>query len=883
MPGSWLPAGPPNGTGVGVTFAANGNTTAPPTAVTLDGSYTIGSLNVTGYGANGFSLLPGTGGSLTFNNGAGSATIAAANAGPATLATGLAIAGNGALTFDVGADTPAGLPALVVSGPISGSGVALSFGRNDVLGTGGTLALTAANTFTGTLTGFHGTVRAIDGVGLPAASNLTFATSHYTQVPAVLEVPGGGTFTRTLGSGPGQVRWTGTGGFATVGGPLTVRINDGGLLNWGDPSFVPLVNQAIVLGSNLADSLVDFQNALNLPSGATANVIAVNPSNNPGNVARLSGPIRGPGRITIHGVVELTGLNTYTGDTSVNGTLRAVDGVGLPSTSFLQGGGTFEGLGPTTFTRAIGPPGLIVPGRVGAGVGFSAYNGVLTVRLADGAALRATDYGSALHFGSATGNSLVDFRNDIALNDQLTVAVDKNRNAAGDFARMGGVIRGDRTLNVIGVGTLELAGANSYTGRTVVSGVLRAADGVGLPAASSLLLSRGNPSAGRGIYEGLGPMTFTRGLGTGPGQVQVDFGGFSAHGGTMTVRLNNGTGTLTWGASSFATGGLRFGSQTADSLTDFQNDIDFGGQVRSVQVVDNPYSTGDAVRFSGVLSNGGLSLDAANFAVGNRQVAAGTLELTAANTYAGGTTVNAGRLVANHNSALGTGGVIVNSGTLEIGTGRTVSNPVTLNGGGALAVNGTYAGGLTVAGRLGGSGAVSGAVTVSGGGVVSPGNSPGRLTVGRAQFDPGSRFQFELSDAAGPAGTGFDQLAVTGDLVLRATPGNPLGVQLLSLDAAGQPGQAANFDPAQTYAWPFVTVAGTVQGFDPAEFRVDTTGFQNPSTGTFAVTLAGDGHGLLLTYTPVPEPGALSLLGATAAGLAARTWRRRRASAAGIR
>src|SRR5207248_498696 len=94
-----------------------------------------------------------------------------------------------------------------------------------------------------------------------------------------------------------------------------------------------------------------------------------------------------------------------------------------------------------------------------------------------------------------------------------------------------------------GRGILELAAANTYNGPTTVrGGVLRAADGVGLPAASNLALDGG-------LYESLGAVTFTRSVGAGAGQFQFGpgGGGFSAVGGPLVIRLNNGTAPVTWG------------------------------------------------------------------------------------------------------------------------------------------------------------------------------------------------------------------------------------------------------------------------------------------------------------------------------------------------
>jgi hypothetical protein len=93
----------------------------------------------------------------------------------------------------------------------------------------------------------------------------------------------------------------------------------------------------------------------------------------------------------------------------------------------------------------------------------------------------------------------------------------------------------------------------------------------------------------------------------------------------------------------------------------------------------------------------------------------------------------------------------------------------------------------------------------------------------------------------------------------------------------------ANFDPAQSYAWPAVHWDGTYSGPTDgpsltASTAFDTSGFVNAAAGTFGWILDPAGQTLSLTYTPtgVPEPGTLTLAGVAAFGWA--TFRRRRQS-----
>jgi PAS domain S-box-containing protein len=106
-----------------------------------------------------------------------------------------------------------------------------------------------------------------------------------------------------------------------------------GSLTWNGASFVS-TGQSLIFGSTSADSLVDFQNGLNLgSSGSGQRTIQVNDNiGSTTDIARISGAITntvaGWGITkTGDGTLELTNTNTYTGATNVNaGTLEIATG-----------------------------------------------------------------------------------------------------------------------------------------------------------------------------------------------------------------------------------------------------------------------------------------------------------------------------------------------------------------------------------------------------------------------------------------------------------------------------------------------------------------------------------------------------------------------------
>jgi len=165
------------------------------------------------------------------------------------------------------------------------------------------------------------------------------------------------------------------------------------------------------------------------------------------------------------------------------------------------------------------------------------------------------------------------------------------------------------------------------------------------------------------------------------------------------------------------------------------------------------------------------------------------------------------------------------------------------------------------------------------GGTINPGNSIGELNAGSTALAGGGAFTLEVFDWLGSEGTGWDILAVNGDLTLNSTTNNQFTINLVSLQNTNTPGMSTNWNAANSFTNRFISYTGSLLGasFSPDLFTVNTGGFQNPFTGTFSV--ANVAGGLALTYTPtaaaVPEPGtwAAAALLAGAAGYV--RWRRR--------
>lgn len=178
----------------------------------------------------------------------------------------------------------------------------------------------------------------------------------------------------------------------------------------------------------------------------------------------------------------------------------------------------------------------------------------------------------------------------------------------------------------------------------------------------------------------------------------------------------------------------------------------------------------------------------------------GTMALTGASTYSGNTTVSGGTLQVDGSTASGSA-VTVDNGAILCGLGTVA---------GSVVVNGT----------------------------IIPddnGGSPGTLNTGAETWNGGGSYQVTITHAAGTAGAdpGWDLLNISGALAVAATTESKFTIVLGPAPAV--------WNNTANYNWLIATASGGVTGFDASKFAIDDTTFAGlKGTGHFSINKAGN-------------------------------------------
>ncbi|MEI8374978.1 MAG: autotransporter-associated beta strand repeat-containing protein [Planctomycetota bacterium] len=413
---------------------------------------------------------------------------------------------------------------------------------------------------------------------------------------------------------------------------------------------------------------------------------------------------------------------------------------------------------------------------------------------------------------------------------------------------LSGTIAGSGPLVKTGTGTLALtnASSNSYTGGTsITGGILAVTNDNQLGASSgSLNLDGGTLQTGTSAFSSSRTVMLNS-TGTFNTNGSTTLSGTIAGSGPL-VKSGTGTLALTNANSNSYTGGTNINGGVLAVTNDNQLGDTFGplslgggtlqtnaGIASSRPVTINaPGGTFHTNNFDSTLS--GPIQGSGDFA----KTGSGTLSLTASSNYSGAMTINAGKL------SIGDTGSINSTSSLTI-DGPTAAfnyNSSTPYSGRAITFT---------QGTLGGTGTINRAITVGPNAVLSPGIGVGKqdFTAGMTLGGSGA-YTWEISDWLGAAGTGFDQLNISGGNLnmsgLNASSTFKIGITGLN---GSVPGLVSNFNSTASRSWTIATTPEITGTFSPSLFNLDTSNFTNLlDGGSFSLSRAT--NDLLLTFTP---------------------------------
>ena len=552
-----------------------------------------------------------------------------------------------------------GANSVLNGGSLSAASFAVSGGtiRTVLTGTGAliktgtsTATLTGANTFSGGTTISGGTL-VVNSFGL-VGSVTNNATLEFSQ-------DSNGTFAGTI-SGTGQLIKSGTGRVGLTGANV---YTGGTIINAGTLT----VTTSSLPGAVVNNATLQF---------------------NQDGRGTFKGVISGTGAVLKSGLgaAGLTGVNTYTGGTTVDAGTLVVTTASLPgnvtNNAILQFNQSSKG----TYFGVISGTGAVVKTGTGS-VGLTGANTYLgSTTISDGILLVTTSSlpGDSANPGSVINNATLQF----------------NQASSATYF---GVISGTGAVVKTGTGSVGLVAANTYTGGTTVSEGILFVTTLSLPGDvvnnATLQFNQASKGTYAGVISGTGAVLKTGAGAVGLTGANTYAGGTTISEGTLVVTSTslpgdvvnnaiiqfnqNGNGTyasaitgtgslLKTGTGNLGLTGLNnySGGTTISDGTLFvtTSSLPTGSVVNNATLQFNQTATGV---FNGTISGSGTVIK------GGR----GSMSFTADNTYTGTTELIGGTLFIEGNQGSASGNVNVASGATLGGTGTIGGNTTVATGG----------------------------------------------------------------------------------------------------------------------------------------------------------------------------------------------------------